>query len=706
MATLSSLLTVFSRHKVQALLAFSVVFGSCLLTGALTKAEYQSEAKLLFQETMPEASGIVGIDSNTTFARASDPLENKLEMIRTEPLLKAAIGAIPPSIREDISTGQLRGGLVTKQILGTDIVVLSFKSSNPETARAVVAAVADSFIHEMILNNRSRATAFRKFLEVKIPSVEKELRSAEKNVQEFQKASGSVAISIEAQSAVSNRSALEIQERTLQSQLLSEQSQMDDIRRKLGGQSTRQALRSVAVIEDPEMQALRAQLASIDAEIAKQKTRLGDEHPQMQSLQRQRVSLQSLIDSRTQFLGGQADASTNQVNSIAQSLTNQLVALEVKRSGTLRELNATQVAILQSSQKLKQLPQQQVVFAQLSRKVQVSTTAYNMLANKLEEAKVAEAQVLANIRLVEPASTPERPVWPNFTFLGVVGTAVGVIAAAGAVAFKEAFSRKVLSNEDVVHLQLPILASVPWLSNGGDKALKTWNQESYRILCMNLRFLGGQDIKTMVSVVSSAMTDEGKSTVATRLACSMAQAQQRTLLIDADLVRPSLESVFGLQGCPGLSEWLLEYSTTLNKGKEAPRIAPYIIQSTSYQNLSVLTAGQVRLEDSASFLGSAAIDALLAQLQDFDQVLFDTPPMAGFAHAYLLGAKARGILLVVRPEHSEQEPLLKAKQLIERNRIPLLGIVMNGTPPRLEMGYGYYNRKENNTTLRLPASKE
>lgn len=705
MATFSSLLTVFSRHKVQAILAFTVVLSSCLLTGALTKPEYQSEAKLLFQGPMPEASGIEGIDNNATFARASDPLENKLELIRTEPLLHDAIAAVPPNVRGNITTGQLRSGLVTKQILGTDIVVLSYKSTNPKTARAVVAAVANSFIHAMVVNNRSRASAFRSFLEVKLPSVEKELRSAEKALQDFQKASGSVEISTEAQSAVSSLSTLDVQARTLQAQLASEQSQMDDIHRKLGGQSTQQALRTVAVSEDPEMKELQTRLAVVDADISKQKARLGDQHPQMQALQRTRDSLQASIDTRNRSLGGQATESTRPVDSVTQNLTNQLVTLETKHIGTLQERNAAQSAIVKARQKLQQLPQQQVSYAQLSRKVQVSTTAYNMLANKLEEAKVAEAQVLANMRLVEPPSEPERPIWPNFIFLGAIGTVVGAIAAAGAVALKESFSRKLLTNEDVLHLQLPILASVPWLSNSGSQSLKTWNQEAYRILCMNLRFLSEQDAKTMFSVVSSAMTDEGKSTVATRLACSMAQAQQRTLLVDADLVRPSLESVFGLQGRPGLSEWLLEYST-LAKGQEVPDINNHIIQSTSYPNLCLLTAGQVRLEDSASFLGSSALDSLLAQLQHFDQVLFDTPPLAGFAHGYLLGAKARGILLVVRPEHSEQEPLLKAKQLIERNRIPLLGIVLNGTAPRLEMDYGYYNRKENNTTLRLPASKE
>jgi polysaccharide biosynthesis transport protein len=714
MADISSLPYVFARHKVQALLAFSVVLGSCLVAGALTPAEYQSEAKILFQDGGPQVSGIEGVVDKNTYTAGSNPIENKLELLRTEPVLKAAIAAAAPRDPKTgaiLNSGQIRSGIVTKQILGTDIVVLSYKSGNPNTSKTVVNAVSNAFVNSQITNNRSRATSVREFIEGKLPEVERTLKGAERALQNFQRSSGSVEIETEAQSAVNNLSALEVQQRNLSATLNSQDSQISDLRRQLKGKTSSQARTEVAISEDPDIQAMRTQLAALDADLAKQAGRLGPESPQMQQLMRQRQSLQSLIDKRIQSMGGKKNQKNVKVDPVSQNLITQLSDLEVKRSGTAQELATVGASISQYGSKVRDLPQRQVRYAQLSRKVQVNSTAYNMLANKLEEAKIAEAQGVANVRVIEPASAPTRPVWPNFFILGATGTAVGLVAAIGVVALKEALSRKVLSQQEAQQLlELPVLASLPWVSTRSADALGTWNREAYRMLCTNLFFLTkGNESKIPLTVISSAIPNEGKSTVATRLAFSMSQAQQRTLLIDADLIRPSLGTIFSMKDSLGFSEWLHQCSTGLQSSDKVHPIARYI-RPTTTPNLHVLPAGQMFLEDSAGFLSSQVLDMLLEQLAgSYDQIIVDTPPLAGHAHGYLFGAKAKGVLLVVRPDYSEQEPLARVKQSLERNNIQLLGVILNGVNARKELAYSYdyYDRgKEKDLTLALPPAKD
>ncbi len=714
MAGISSLPYVFARHKVQALLAFSVALASCLVAGALTPAEYQSEAKIFFQDSGPQVSGIEGVVEKNGYAVGSNPIENKLELLRTEPVLKAAITAAVPRDSKTgaiLNTGQIRSGLVTKQILGTDIVVLSFKSGSPITSKAVVSAVADSFVKSQITNNRSRATSVREFIQGKLPEVDRNLKAAERDLQNFQRSSGSVEIATEAQSAVNNLSALEVQQRNLSATLNSQNSQIADLRRQLKGKTSSQARTEVAISSDPDIQGMRTNLAALDADIAKQAGRLGPESPQMQQLARQRESLQSLINGRIQSMGGKKNQKNVQVDPVTQTLTTQLTDLEVKSSGTAQELATVEASISQYGTKVRGLPERQVRYAQLSRKVLVNSTAYNMLANKLEEAKIAEAQGVANVRVIEPASVPKRPVWPNFFILGITGTAVGLVAAVAIVALREALSRKVLSQQEAQQLlELPVLASLPWVSTRSADALGTWNREAYRMLCTNLFFLTkGDDSKIPLTVVSSAIPNEGKSTVATRLAFSMSQAQQRTLLIDADLIRPSLGTIFSMKDALGFSEWLHQCSTGLQSSDKVHPIARYI-RPTSTPNLHILTAGQMFLEDSAGFLSSQVLDMLLEQLAgSYDQIIVDTPPLAGHAHGYLFGAKAKGVLLVVRPDYSEQEPLDRVKQSLERNNIQLLGVILNGVNARKELAYSYdyYDRgKEKDLTLALPPAKD
>jgi polysaccharide biosynthesis transport protein len=714
MAGISSLPYVFARHKVQALLAFSVALGSCLVAGALTPAEYQSDAKIFFQDSGPQVSGIEGVVEKNGFAVGSNPIENKLELLRTEPVLKAAIASAVPRDSKTgaiLNTGQIRSGLVTKQILGTDIVVLSFKSSSPVTSKAVVSAVADSFVKSQITNNRSRATSVREFIQSKLPEVERNLKAAERDLQNFQRSSGSVEIAAEAQSVVNNLSALEVQQRNLSATLNSQNSQIADLRKQLKGKTSSQARNEVAISSDPDVQSLRAQLAKLDAELATEGGRLGPESPLMQRLTRQRENLQSTINRRIQSMGGKKDQKNVQVDPVTQTLTTQLTDLEVKSSGTSQELATVEASISQYGTKVRDLPERQVRYAQLSRKVQVNSTAYNMLANKLEEAKIAEAQGVANVRVIEPASAPKRPVWPNFFILGITGTAVGLVAAVGIVALREALSRKVLSQQEAQQLlELPVLASLPWVSTRSADALGTWNREAYRMLCTNLFFLSkGDESKIPLTVISSAIPNEGKSTVATRLAFSMSQAQQRTLLIDADLIRPSLGTIFSMKDALGFSEWLHQCSNGLQSSDKVHPIARYI-RPTSTPNLHILTAGQMFLEDSAGFLSSQVLDMLLEQLAgSYDQIIVDTPPLAGHAHGYLFGAKAKGVLLVVRPDYSEQEPLDRVKQSLERNNIQLLGVILNGVNARKELAYSYdyYDRgKEKDLTLALPPAKD
>jgi polysaccharide biosynthesis transport protein len=520
-----------------------------------------------------------------------------------------------------------------------------------------------------------------------------------------------VEIATEAQSAVNNLSALEVQQRNLSATLNSQDSQIADLRRQLGGKTSTEARTRVAISEDPDIQSLKIQLANQDAEIAKQSGRLGDQSPQMQQLMRQRKALQSDINQRVQAMGGRKDQKNVKVDPITQNLTTQLSDLEVKRSGTAQELASVQASVGQYGSKVRDLPQRQVRYAQLSRKVQVNSTAYNMLANKLEESKIAEAQGVANVRVIEPASAPTRPVWPNFFILGATGTAVGLVAAVGVVALKEALSRKILSQQEAQQLlELPVLASLPWVSTRSADALGTWNREAYRMLCTNLFFLTkGNDSQIPLTVISSAIPNEGKSTVATRLAFSMSQAQQRTLLIDADLIRPSLGTIFSMKDSLGLSEWLHQCSTGLQSSDKVHPITRYI-RPTATPNLHVLPAGQMFLEDSAGFLSSQVLDLLLEQLSgSYDQIIVDTPPLAGHAHGYLFGAKAKGVLLVVRPDYSEQEPLARVKQSLERNNIQLLGVILNGVNARKELAYSYdyYDRgKEKDLTLALPPAKD
>lgn len=180
-------------------------------------------------------------------------------------------------------------------------------------------------------------------------------------------------------------------------------------------------------------------------------------------------------------------------------------------------------------------------------------------------------------------------------------------------------------------------------------------------------------------MVTSALPSEGKTLTATNLALTLSESyQRRVLLIDADLRRPRIKDLFGLDGGPGLTDSLNEPG-----GGQLPvhQITP---------TLWVLTAGRATA-DPMSTLVSGAMKQLLAEAREaFDWVVVDTPPIAILPDANLLASMIDTALLVVSAQSTPYPMVQRAAQAIGPSRI--LGVVLNRAEPSgMPAGYGYYD---------------
>jgi capsular exopolysaccharide synthesis family protein len=186
----------------------------------------------------------------------------------------------------------------------------------------------------------------------------------------------------------------------------------------------------------------------------------------------------------------------------------------------------------------------------------------------------------------------------------------------------------------------------------------------YRKLVKTLEFRSARELRVLV--ISSAVANEGKSTVASHLATISAILSKRTLLIDADLRRPQQHHRFGLSIEPGLTH-SVDGGLSL---KEA-------VQPTDTPYLSVLTCGKCLLRPSL-VLESVAMKALLEEAaESFDLVIVDTPPIVNFADAMVLALQSDGLVLVVRPGVSTPKGLTQSLTELKNNGVHLVGFVTN-----------------------------
>jgi non-specific protein-tyrosine kinase len=201
--------------------------------------------------------------------------------------------------------------------------------------------------------------------------------------------------------------------------------------------------------------------------------------------------------------------------------------------------------------------------------------------------------------------------------------------------------------------------------------------EAYRTLRTNLTFAAlDNPIETLV--VTSAAPDEAKSEILANLAVTMAQSERRTILVEADLRRPGLRKVFGIDSERGLTSMIVEDEALDN---------PPLVE-TGVGNLWLLPSGPLP-PNPADLLGSQRMEQAIGALKTrADVILFDAPPVASVTDAAVLGTKVDGTLLIVSAGRTRREHIERAKELLERVHVRIVGTVLNNAPRGIALG-GY-----------------
>lgn len=198
--------------------------------------------------------------------------------------------------------------------------------------------------------------------------------------------------------------------------------------------------------------------------------------------------------------------------------------------------------------------------------------------------------------------------------------------------------------------------------------------ESYNALRNNIEFIGNG--KNRCIAVTSATSNDGKTTVALNLATSFASAQKRTLLIDADMRNPSLHKALQLSNARGLSDVLREGTDVL------------VIKLENMPNLYLLPSGS-RPYDPSHLLGSEEMGHFLDSMREhFDMIVIDTPPVLPVSDACMLSRHVDGVVVVVRYGVTYEGGAIRTRRALALANANLIGVVLNDMPVKLSRAYG------------------
>lgn len=359
---------------------------------------------------------------------------------------------------------------------------------------------------------------------------------------------------------------------------------------------------------------------------------------------------------------------------LSESIKNQRQSDRIKVNGLNAQANRIERDLLS-------IPGAQRELISIQRNYTLNENLYLFLQQKRAEAGISQAATTSDIVVVNPprlaggASTPK--VRQNY----VIYPMAGVLLPFLIIVLMEILNTKIQSKEDIEQItQIPFIGGIGHNSLPTNLVVvekpKSAMAESFRALRSNLNyFTGGQDQK--VFMVTSSISGEGKTFTTINLATVLALSGKRTIIMGADLRRPKIFEDFQLGNDRGLSTYL----SGLHEWQES-------IQTTTINNLDLITGGPVPPNPSELILSSRMGD-LIAQLKrKYDFILIDTPPMGLITDALVLNSFADHTLYLVRQNYTPRELIKVADELYRSGKISKLSLVLNDVR-KVGPGYGY-----------------
>jgi tyrosine-protein kinase Etk/Wzc len=559
---------------------------------------------------------------------------------------------------------RLEEGLEVRADQEGNFLHLGLRGANPARIAAIANAVAQRYVEVAAELKRQKLTELRKILDDQLGSARQNLSDAEAALERFgvhtiTLPSGRVPRGADADEDPAVKNFFDLQLKRDQAQRDRDALEQVVAQARDSGVSPT-ALETIGAVQhSPDLIQALKELVTKQAELRTLRYQYTDAHPRVQRL-----------------LGEIATLERQTIPTLAGSLANEL-------AGRAAELGRR---IDAGSRNLRQIPPQTIEEARLRRRVTLAETLYTTLQQRYEEARLAEASTIPDVRILDAAAAPQQPVKntaPRIILVALFGS-LG-LAAVAAVLLDRADPRVRYPEQVSRDMGLPILGALPHLKsrpNGGNGAGRTREDvaqvvEALRGVCLNLVHAYGTAGPMLVTITSPG-PGEGKSFLSANLAHSFAEGGHRTLLVDADIRRGVLHRRLAARRRPGLTDCLRGDVTF-----EA------IVQDTAYPLLTLIGCG-TRVHNAPELLSSPAMARLIHRARSaYDVILMDSPPLAGGVDPFVLGTLTGNLLMVLRTGQSHREMAGAKLEMLRRLPVRLLGAVLNDVPANAS--YGYYS---------------
>ena len=582
--------------------------------------------------------------------------------LTSDPRFLDATGQSPS---KDQLAGMLAGMTTARLRRGTRLIDVTVAHTNPE----LTALVANSLVREYMRQNvEQRATSTgvaNDFLMEEAQRLKKKLQESENALQAYKEKTQSVSLEERQNIVVQRLKELSLKVTEAKSVCLKLESELAQVDKS--GTNIDALLIAPAVAGDSSVASIQLTLSKLEADFATLKQRYKDKHPKYIQ------AVSEMAEWRKSF--------QEAVFKVPQTLHSAYDSAKASEQAMERALHEQETAALD-------LNKQSIQYNVLSREVESDRLLYDAVVQRMKETSLTKELQPDKIRVVQSAIVPKAPFKPETTKVMLQGLIGGFVFGLMLALFLHSLDTSFKSvDQTESYLGLPVLSVIPQVKASGSgkgglvvaEDAKSTGAESFRSLRTSLSMLGREE-QRRVFLITSAMPQDGTTFCSLNYAASLAQSGLRTVIIDCDLRRPSVEKILtgGRSSHPGVTDFLTG-KTTL----------PDLIQETKIEKLSFISAGTVA-PNPAELLTRNSIDALVEDaLQQFERVVIDSAPIHAVSDTLLILNRVQTVCLVARACKTPRKSVLRALQVLQKAHAPLAGLILNRLPRRRGLEYYY-----------------
>lgn len=693
------ILAILLRRRFLFLGVLASVVAAASVATLFKSPTYLSSMQLLVE---PNYQGEKDAAKQSAFS-GSEPSQTdyatQINLMRSYQFIKKAVETLQPEYPE-LTPGEVQSSFTLTQVVedkvNTKIFEATYTADDPVKAQKVLSTLQDIYQAYNLEQQNLRLTRGVSLINSQLQTALENVTKTQQQLEEFRKDRNLIDPNQQATALTSALNQVEQEQRDTLTQYQDTQARFNTLQQQLN-LSPQSALVASRLSQSPRYQTLLNELQKTDLALGQQRVTFTDADPRIQDLIDQRQSQLALLRKEVaQVLGNMPsniDASGENLLSEGQlsAVDLNLVSAMVEAQVNLASLSARESSLLASRQQLRnqlnQFPSLIAEYDRLQPEVEIGRTVVEKLLAQQQETSAELSKGGFNWQVVE-APLLGLQTGPNRQQDLLLGIVAGIFLGGVAAFAREAIDGVVHTSDELKQqVALPLLGIVPELpSHELDKSFislpfrkvettilpvaQSLNWLPFRdavdLIYKNIQLLNpNSPLKSLT--VTSAVVGEGKTTLILGLALSAARANQRVLVIDADLRRPSLHEHLNLPNEQGLSRILTDRSVSLK-----PIRVPL-----SGLRIDVITAG-TESSDPVKLLSSQRMKDLVAMFTSrYDLVLLDTPPILGMVDAVQVASLCSGSILVGRLDRVTQADLTQAVERL--SKLNLLGIIANGS---------------------------